>query len=129
MMPASIKKEFKQLKFRFVKAEKLPKMDQFGTIDAYIQTVFFKKKLKTKAVTQTKSQETFIEQEFWLPIQWPMATDRLVLKVYDEDKVSDEIVGSMYFSLKKIVSEIGPEGKLLWRNLYGSPLGCSGDNT
>jgi Ca2+-dependent lipid-binding protein len=67
-----------------------------------------KKKLKTKAVTQTKTQETFIEQELWLPIQWPMATDRLVLKVYDEDKVSDEIVGSMYFSLKKIVNEMGP---------------------
>jgi hypothetical protein len=61
MMPASIRKEYKQLKIRFVKAEKLPKMDTLGTIDAYIQTVFFKKKLKTKAVTQTKSQETFIE--------------------------------------------------------------------
>lgn len=61
MMTASIKKEFKQLKFRFVKAEKLPKMDQFGTIDAYIQTIFFKKKLKTKPVTQSKAQETFIE--------------------------------------------------------------------
>ncbi len=67
-MPASIRKEYKQLKIRFVKAEKLPKMDTLGTIDAYIQTVFFKKKLKTKAVTQTKSQETFIEQEFWIPI-------------------------------------------------------------
>jgi hypothetical protein len=51
MMPASIKKEFKQVKFRFLKGEKFPKMDQFGTIDAYIQTVFFKKKLRTKAVT------------------------------------------------------------------------------
>lgn len=107
MMPASIKKEFKQLKFRFVKAEKLPKMDQFGTIDAYVQTTFMKKKLKTKPVTQTKTQETFIEQEFWLPIQWPMATDRLVLKVYDEDKLADEIVGSMYFSVKKIVETMG----------------------
>ena len=37
-----------------------------------------------------------------------MATDRLVLKVYDEDKVSDEIVGSMFFSVKKIVNDIGP---------------------
>ena len=50
-MPASIKKEFKQIKFRFLKGERFPKMDQFGTCDAYIQTVFFKKKLTTKAVT------------------------------------------------------------------------------
>ena len=54
-MPASIRKEYKQLKIRFVKGEKLPKMDLIGTIDAYIQTVYLKKKLKTKAVTQTKS--------------------------------------------------------------------------
>lgn len=42
MMPASIKKQYKQLYFRIFKAEKLPKMDRFGTIDAYIQTTFFK---------------------------------------------------------------------------------------
>ncbi len=58
-----------------------------------------------------------------------MASDRLVLKVYDEDPVNDEIVGSMYFSLKKIIKESQNEGILMWRNLYGSPLGCSGDNT
>lgn len=36
LMPAQIKKEFKQLKIRFIQGEKLPKMDTFGTIDAYI---------------------------------------------------------------------------------------------
>lgn len=35
LMPPSIKKEFKQVKIRFLKGEKFPKMDQFGTIDAY----------------------------------------------------------------------------------------------
>eukprot|EP00350_Pseudokeronopsis_sp_OXSARD2_P012136 CAMPEP_0170564708 /NCGR_PEP_ID=MMETSP0211-20121228/74447_1 /TAXON_ID=311385 /ORGANISM="Pseudokeronopsis sp., Strain OXSARD2" /LENGTH=115 /DNA_ID=CAMNT_0010884519 /DNA_START=306 /DNA_END=653 /DNA_ORIENTATION=- len=54
MMPTSIKKEFKQIKFRFVKGEKFPKMDTFGTIDAYFKTTFMKKTLRTKAVTQTK---------------------------------------------------------------------------
>jgi hypothetical protein len=58
-----------------------------------------------------------------------MASDRLILKVYDEDKIKDEIVGSMYFSLKNIINECGPNGMLVWKNLYGSPLGCSGDNT
>jgi hypothetical protein len=51
MMPPSIKKEFKQVKIRFLKGEKFPKTDTFGTIDAYLSTIFFKKKLKTKAVT------------------------------------------------------------------------------
>ena len=58
-----------------------------------------------------------------------MASDRIILKVFDEDKVKDEIVGSMYFSLKKIINESGPNGILVWKNLYGSPLGCSGENT
>ena len=41
LMPASIKKNYKQLKFRIFKGEKLPKMDTFGSIDAYIKTTFF----------------------------------------------------------------------------------------
>ena len=36
LMPSSIKRQYKQLYFRIFKAEKLPKMDRFGTIDAYI---------------------------------------------------------------------------------------------
>lgn len=51
MLPASIKKEHKQIKFRFLKYEKLPKMDTFGTIDAFVKMDYFKKKLKTKVVT------------------------------------------------------------------------------
>ena len=51
MMPPSIKKVYKQLKMRFVKGEKFPKMDMGGTIDAYIKTQYLKKKIKTTAVT------------------------------------------------------------------------------
>jgi hypothetical protein len=51
MMPPSIKKQYKQLYFRIFKAEKLPKMDRFGTIDAYIETTYFKNKLKTTVIT------------------------------------------------------------------------------
>ena len=54
MMPPSIRKEYKQIKIRFMKFEKLPKMDTFGTIDAYVTMDFFKKKLKTKVVKQKK---------------------------------------------------------------------------
>jgi len=49
-MPAQIKKEFKQLKIRFISANKLPKMDTFGTIDAYIAGKFNGKKIRTVAV-------------------------------------------------------------------------------
>ena len=69
LMPPSIRKQYKQLKIRFIKAEKFPNMDFGGTIDAMIQTTYMKKKLITEAVTQSKAtQETLIEQEFWLPV-------------------------------------------------------------
>jgi len=40
MMPTSIKKNYKQLKISILKAEKLPKMDRFGTIDAFLKTKY-----------------------------------------------------------------------------------------
>ena len=40
LIPAQIKKEFKQLKIRFIQAEKLPHMDTFGTIDAYLEAKY-----------------------------------------------------------------------------------------
>lgn len=127
-MPAQIKKEFKQLKIRFIQAVKLPKMDTFGTIDCYIEGKFNGKGYKTTAV-KARNDICPIEQEFWLPIQWPLASDRLLLQVKDEDSVTDEMVGSMYFSLKKLISEGSiPGGMYFWHNLYGAPEGYSGKN-
>ena len=41
LMPPSAKKEFYQLKLRFFRAEKFPKMDRFGTIDAYVKLDYY----------------------------------------------------------------------------------------
>lgn len=63
-----------------------------------------------------------------LPIQWPVASNRLVFGLYDYDSAgSDELVASMIFSIKEIVKE--PGAKFKWLNLFGAPLDCSGDNT
>ena len=127
MMPAQIKKEFRQLKIRFISAEKLPKMDTFGSIDAYIWGQVNGKPIRTNAIT-AKNEKCAIEQEFWLPIQWPLASDRLLLALYDSDTISfDQIVGSMYFSLKKLIADGSIlSGKFFWHNLYGAPMGYSG---
>lgn len=59
-----------------------------------------------------------------------MATDKQILKVYDENKLKNEMVGSLEFSFKQIVANgSGENGILIWKNLYGSPIGCSGENT
>ena len=49
------------------------------------------------------------------------------MKLFDEDKIADEVVASMNFNLKDCISSLN--GKYFWKNLYGSPLGVQGDNT
>ena len=66
-MPASIKKEYKQLKIRFIQAESLPNLDTFGTIDAYLITKYQGRKMRTTKVT-AKNNVAAIAQEWWIPI-------------------------------------------------------------
>lgn len=55
-MPASIRPEYYQIKFKFFRAEKLPAMDKAllggaGSIDAYIICNYLNKNLKTDVIT------------------------------------------------------------------------------
>ena len=52
---------------------------------------------------------------------------RLVMKLYDEDKLGDEIVGSIIFNLKDCIEK--RNGLFFWKNIYGAPLDKSGENT
>ena len=60
-----------QLFFRIFKAEKLPKMDTFGTIDAFISTNFFNQTLKTNVVNGKDNKGDLTvqwDEEILLPI-------------------------------------------------------------
>ena len=131
LMPASVKKQYKQLFFRIFKAEKLPKMDTFGTIDAFITTNFFNQTLKTNVVNGKDNKGDLTvqwDEEILLPIQWPVASNRLIFKLYDfENTGLHELVGSLVFSIKDILAVPGPTFN--WVNIYGAPLGKSGENT
>jgi len=128
-MPTSTKPKFYQIKFRFFKGEKLAKMDSTllggGSIDAYVTCTYMGKKLKTKVVTQGKEERVFWNQEFLLPCQLPIMASKLKMKLWDEDKLSDEIVGSFSFNLKSMIKDMN--GLFFWKNIYGSPLNVSGD--
>lgn len=50
-----------------------------------------------------------------------------MMKLFDKDAINDEIVGSMLFNLKECIGNLN--GKFFWKNVYGSPLNCSGPNT
>jgi hypothetical protein len=70
-------------------------------------------------------------QEIWLPTQLPLVSSRIIFSVFDKDQLSNEIVASMRFDLKKYVemAERGEDFPIFWKNIYGSPLGVSGDHT
>jgi len=51
----------------------------------------------------------------------------LNFKVFDEDTLIDEIVGSFALKSKDIIDVLN--GKYFWKNIYGSPLDCSGKHT
>ena len=61
-------------------------------------------------------------------MQWPISTDRLVLKVYDFDTGKyNEIVGSLCFSLADLCKRAShAEGLWSWINIYGSPVDSTG---
>lgn len=59
------------------------------------------------------------------------------MKVMDKDIVGkDEVVGSILFDLRDCIddpkirgkSRKNLNGKIFWKNIYGSPLGCTGAN-
>lgn len=49
------------------------------------------------------------------------------MDLWDEDKVNDEMVGSMLFNAKEIVGTLN--GRFFWKNVYGAPPDVSGENT
>ena len=49
------------------------------------------------------------------------------MKVMDSDMTKDEIVGSILFNLKDCIDNLN--GKYFWKNVYGAPIGKSGENT
>ena len=92
-------------------------MDSFGTIDAYVRLDYLGKTLKTRWVTQRREEDYIIwEQEFQIPLQIPIVSDRVVFKVYDYDRgTADELVASLKFHLSDYINK----SESFWANLYG----------
>ena len=131
MLPPQIKRKYYQLTLRLLKAEYLPKMDTWGTCDGFIQNTFKNKTLKTNTVT-VKNDRLLWNQEFLIPLQMPLLNERIVLKVYDQDKTCSNLFGSMLFNKTKIMElqemhSISGEAQCFWSHIYGASLSASGE--
>lgn len=123
MMPASVKKQYKQLSISICEAHHLPKMDMMGGLDAYLYLDYNDFKYQSSVITGSniiKFYETFL-----IPIPWPCSKDKLHFTVWDQDSgSSDEIVGSLDFSVRELVENCSnPEGQFRWRHIYGAHTG------
>lgn len=102
--------------------------------DCYVKLEYKTSKLKTKVLKIEEGGEISWNQEFLVPAQIPIVGGRLVFKVFDEDPVSDELIGTILVNIKDIIPDAdGNPGKFNgiydWKNVYGAPLGCSGKVT
>lgn len=131
IQPPELKPEFYQLYLRFFKAEKIVPMDKAafskGSTDAYVKLEWKSQKIKTKVSEIPEGGECYWNEEILLPVQTPVMGGRIVLKVMDEDTISDETIGSIILNAKDIIEDIN--GKFFWKNIYGAPLGVSGSST
>ena len=85
-------------------------------------TTYKNRKLKTKVlIMDAQGSPVHWNQEFFIPAQYPVISGRLMLKVMDEDKFTDEIVGSIMFDMNDIISGKYSD-QYIWRNIYGSPM-------
>ena len=129
LQPPGAKPEFYQLYIRFIGAQKIVPLDKgyigVSSVDAYVRFDYKTKKLKTKAVTQVENGEIRWDEEFLVPSQLPVMGGRLKFKIFDEDTLVDELVGSFELNAKDIIYE--QSGKFFWKNIYGAPLDTSGD--
>lgn len=59
-----------------------------------------------------------------MPATIPVMGGKLKFKVFDEDTLSDELIGSFELNAKDILGD--RNGDFFWENIYGAPKGTSG---
>lgn len=102
--------------------------------DAYVRLDYKTSRLKTKVMIIEEGGECHWNQEFLVPAQVPLIGGRIIFRVYDEDAICDEIIGSIHIELKDIVPDANGnpgrfQGGFDWKNIYGSPVNVSGSMT
>lgn len=118
LLPPQLKKNmtFNQLAFYFYEANNIPDMDSVNTFtndeeklnmrnkkcQGYITIEYGDFKLKTKVV------DMFHDRIIWnqcikIPIPEPRVSDKLFIKLWDEDLSSDDLIGTFEFNLEDVI--------------------------
>ena len=105
MMSASSKRTFNQVKIRIIEGRDMPTFGVFSkTLECYVQMTYGGgKPIRTEVRTQEKGICP-IMQEFLVPVQTPVVTDRMLLEIFDYEMAgSDTQIGSLKLSIKQLL--------------------------
>lgn len=122
MIPPQIRLQTKQLILQFFIAGGLPKMDDHGTVDAYCVARFGGVEGKTSWVTaDAGTMSVAWYEEILLPVMVPSVSSKLMVTVFDYDRLSteDDMVGSFNFDWDKVLNREFEQ--FFWVNIYGGP--------
>ena len=133
IMPPTIDTQLYFLVVSVVAADGLPPMDTglLGgrSIDAFVQVEFAGNPPCRTTVVTVGGRANLVavwEEEVWVPVTLPSMSDVVTLSVWDEDALSDELVGTVSefrFSRARAAGAAGTGPR--WANLYGAPAGAT----
>ena len=126
-VPPQVKLHTIQLVIQLLKAENLPIMDDFGTIDAYCVASFGNAEQRSSTITAEKTDlSAFWYEELLLPVIQPCIAHKVTVTVLDHDLGSeDDLVGSLSFAWNRVTKEADTSFK--WYNIYGGPPNVSNE--
>ncbi|CAG9312955.1 unnamed protein product [Blepharisma stoltei] len=122
LLPPQIQHKWCQLIVRVIKAEGLPKLDDWNnTIDAYCQADYGGAKINTSVFTADKNKfAAYWYEDLYVPVSIPSVSNRLIIRVLDYDNTSkDDMVGTIAFDWEEI--EAGKYSDYFWTCIYGAP--------
>jgi len=117
-IPSSIRTEYSQLIVHVYMARNVIPVDYGGTSDPYLKTNFGGVKLATKFVEKNLNPKFY--EKILIPVMEPTMTDRVMLKLYDHNKLmKNQRLGTQQISLKEI--RAGKHRTPKWLQFYSAP--------
>ena len=134
IIPPQIKMEYKQLKIYIHAAREIPDMDYIfsanhrnkAQCDGFVKVEYMGSSVSSKVVKMVKS-EIIWNQCLMIAVVYPVISTKLLFSLLDKDTGRDDIVGSFEINVNDILK--GNYEKFSSINLYGPPVGCTGEYT
>lgn len=130
--PPHVTSRYKQLSIQLFKAEDLPDMDSLTETklnkkcDAFI-TVQYGGKSLASSVVKLKDNIVVWNENIMLPFVFPTTSEKIIIKVLDEDIGSNDIIGTIEINIHDVMNGIFASPHYF--SIYGGPTTTSGKFT